>query len=104
MAKSSSKKKKRSSSRKKIKRNSRNEPIIPVAHDHFDLTMEGWSIHDSAKERHEVIYRAIKKFGYAPIIERLNAIAIRLHNREPNEADKIRRDMVWAHKEFRGHV
>lgn len=73
---------------------------IPVAKGDY-LSEYGWTVHLNANDRRARLVKAVKKYGYAPISLRLNAIAIRLKNTAPVSSRKARYDQQWLSREYK---
>jgi hypothetical protein len=72
---------------------------IPVAKGDY-LSEYGWTVHLKADDRRTRLVKAVNKHGYAPISQRLNAIAIRLKNTAPVSSRTARYDQQWLAREY----
>jgi len=61
-----------------------------------------YSTHDSATHRHKVLSADVNSLGYAETVRSLNLIAILTKNQSPEASEKIRADMEWLRKKYRG--
>ena len=65
-----------------------------------DLTAFGYSHTKTADERHEVLDKAVSKYGRAATIRKLNAIATYSKRTAPSRAKTYRTDMHYVQKKF----
>lgn len=65
-----------------------------------DLTSLGYSHTKGTTERHQVIDRAVSKYGRAATIRKLNAIATYSKRTAPTRALVYKRDMRYVQKKF----
>lgn len=74
--------------------------IIPVSEVSI-LERVDYHVWNSMAKRHKALDCAMKRFKYADIIWRLNALAIRFKNRFPDYTKRYRSDMMYLRKKYR---
>jgi hypothetical protein len=62
------------------------------------LKKVGYSVTDSTTRRHAAVKRAIKKYGKASTIRKLNAVAVYTRRRSPKKSQTFKSDMTYAQK------
>ena len=62
------------------------------------LKKVGYSASASATRRHAAVKRAVKKYGRASTIRKLNAVAVYTRKRAPKTSRKFKADMKFAQK------
>mmetsp|Transcript_2806 Transcript_2806/g.4355 ORF Transcript_2806/g.4355 Transcript_2806/m.4355 type:complete len:101 (+) Transcript_2806:1323-1625(+) len=73
---------------------------IPLAEGDY-LTRVKYYSGNPQPQRQTSLRKAVDKFGYKPIVLRLNATAIRLKNAKPQLSSNIREDMQWLKGVYR---
>jgi hypothetical protein len=63
-----------------------------------ELGKFGYKILSSESERHIALQHALKEYGYASLIRKLNALAVLNKNRLPLLSKRLRRDMAYLKK------
>jgi len=62
------------------------------------LKKVGYSVSASATRRHAAVKRAVKKYGRASTIRKLNAVAVYTRKRSPIKSRTFKKDMKYAQK------
>jgi hypothetical protein len=62
------------------------------------LAKVGYSVTARASRRHAAVKRAVKKYGKASTIRKLNAVAVYTRRRSPMKSRTFRSDMKFAQK------
>lgn len=67
-----------------------------------DLTRFGYKGVDdlSISQRHEALDKAVKKYGYLPVIKKLNAIYLLNRNTNPKVSKIFKKDQEWVSKKY----
>ena len=84
---------------RRTKRKSRSPVRIKLRKTHA-LTRFGYSMNDNAMERRKALTRAVKKYGYLPVMRRVNVLYIYNKNLHPRLAAKMTADKIWLKNKY----
>lgn len=62
------------------------------------LTSIGYNVNKSLLSRHRAVNKGVRKYGYSPMIKRLNAVSVLLKRTSPKKSEKFRNDMEYLQK------
>ncbi len=93
-------KRSRRSRRSQHRSQHRSRVRIIVSKEH-SLSKHGYSTTKSSSERHRSLSKAVKEYGYGPIMKKLNAVYVLNRNKNPKMADKMQSDKIWLRKTYR---
>jgi len=65
------------------------------------LIKYGYSVHSSAKIRHNALNNAIKEYGYSTLIKKINAIRILSKNKSPKNSNIYTRDIKYLQNKYK---
>lgn len=66
-----------------------------------DLTRLGYRLKErSAKKRRQALKKAVRKYGYANVVRKVNALAVLMKNTHPTYAKRARSDVEWLKKTY----
>ena len=65
-----------------------------------ELSKYGYAIKNSQESRRKALKKAMKKFEYATMIRKLNALSILFKNTQPKYYNKLRSDMKWIQNNY----
>ena len=65
------------------------------------LRKHGYSLAKKSKSRRRSLVSAVKSIGYAPVVHKLNAVAILQKNTHPKNSKKFKSDIRYLRKKYR---
>lgn len=64
------------------------------------LTSLGYAIHDNQVKRHRALTKAVNKYGFQPVMAKVNTLYVYNMRKHPDIAKKAASDKNWLHKKY----